>query len=279
MQVQLLPKSTRAVLRLEALPFFRNMKILLIEDEAPAARRLEKMIKEALPTAEIVAVLDSVSTSIEYLQALPALDLIFTDIQLADGLSFEIFEEVSLKCPLIFTTAYDEYALKAFKLNSIDYLLKPIDKKELENSLRKWQNLRTTLPENALQQNLAQLLAQLQGEKKEYKSRFLVKVGEKLMSISENEIAYFQAEEKIVFLHTQTGKKYVVDYTLDELEGVLNPQNFFRLNRQFLVHISSIKSINTYFNGKLKIQLVPETSEEVIVSREKSPTLKEWLDR
>jgi DNA-binding LytR/AlgR family response regulator len=267
------------VLRLEALPFFRNMKILLIEDEAPAARRLEKMIKEALPTAEIVAVLDSVSTSIEYLQALPALDLIFTDIQLADGLSFEIFEEVSLKCPLIFTTAYDEYALKAFKLNSIDYLLKPIDKKELENSLRKWQNLRTTLPENALQQNLAQLLAQLQGEKKEYKSRFLVKVGEKLMSISENEIAYFQAEEKIVFLHTQTGKKYVVDYTLDELEGVLNPQNFFRLNRQFLVHISSIKSINTYFNGKLKIQLVPETSEEVIVSREKSPTLKEWLDR
>lgn len=255
------------------------MKILLVEDEAPASRRLEKMIKEILPTAEIVGILDSVSHAITFFQTLPTLDLVFMDIQLADGLSFEIFENVQINVPIIFTTAFDEYALRAFKVNSIDYLLKPIDKDELKKALDKWQALHSNKVENPLQQNLAQLIKQLQGNKKEYKSRFLVKMGEKLISVPEQEIAYFQAEDKIVFLHTQASKKYILDYTLDELEDALNPQSFFRLNRQIITHFASIKSINTYFNGKLKIILLPETSEEVIVSREKSPALKEWLDR
>ena len=255
------------------------MKILLIEDEAPASRRLEKMIKDILPTAEIVGTLDSVSTSITFFQDLPALDLVFMDIQLADGLSFEIFEHIQINVPIIFTTAFDMYALKAFKVNSIDYLLKPVDKDELKKALDKWQALHSNKIENPLQQNLTQLIQQLQITKKEYKSRFLVKIGEKLISVPEQEIAYFQAEDKTVFLHTQASKKYVLDYSLDDLEDVLNPQNFFRLNRQIITHLVAIKSINTYFNGKLKIILFPETTEEIIVSREKSPVLKEWLDR
>jgi DNA-binding LytR/AlgR family response regulator len=256
------------------------MNILLIEDEAPAARRLEKMILELAPEAKIVQTLDSVGNAIEYLQGLPALDLIFTDIQLADGLSFEIFEQVEVRVPIVFTTAYDEYALRAFKVNSIDYLLKPIDKGELQKSLDKWRALKSQFAsDDSLQKNLSQILQQIQGNKKEYKSRFLVKMGEKLISVAEPEIAYFQAEEKIVFLHTSQGKKYILDYTLDDLEDILNPQHFFRLNRQYIAHLQAIKSINTYFNGKLKIQLSPETTEEVIVSREKSPVLKDWLDK
>lgn len=256
------------------------MNILLIEDEAPAARRLEKMILEIAPEAHIVKVLDSVSTAIQFLQASPALDLVFTDIQLADGLSFEIFEQVEVRVPIVFTTAYDEYALRAFKVNSIDYLLKPIDKGELQKSIEKWHALKNQFAsDDSLQKNLSQILQQMQGNKKEYKARFLVKMGEKLISVGEPEIAYFQAEEKIVFLHTTQGKKYILDYTLDDLEDVLNPQHFFRLNRQYIAHLPAIKSINTYFNGKLKIQLSPETTEEVIVSREKSPVLKDWLDK
>jgi DNA-binding LytR/AlgR family response regulator len=256
------------------------MNILLIEDEAPAARRLEKMILEIAPEANIVKVLDSVSTAIQFLQASPALDLVFTDIQLADGLSFEIFEQVEVRVPIVFTTAYDEYALRAFKVNSIDYLLKPIDKGELQKSIEKWRVLKNQFAsDDSLQKNLSQILQQMQGNKKEYKARFLVKMGEKLISVGEPEIAYFQAEEKIVFLHTTQGKKYILDYTLDDLEDVLNPQHFFRLNRQYIAHLHAIKSINTYFNGKLKIQLSPETTEEVIVSREKSPILKDWLDK
>ncbi len=255
------------------------MRILLIEDEAPAARRLEKMIREILPTAELIGILDSVSTAIDFFQHLPAPDLVIMDIQLADGLSFELFDHVQVQAPIIFATAYDEYALKAFKVNSIDYLLKPIDKDELQKALEKWQNLRKNISENPWQKNLSQLITQLQGNQKAYKSRFLVKIGEKLISTPEQEIAYFQAEDKIVFLHTRAGKKYVLDYTLDELEEVLNPENFFRLNRQIIAHLQAIQSIHTYFNGKLKIHLVPEAPEEVIVSREKTPSLKDWLDR
>jgi len=255
------------------------MKIVLIEDEAPASRRLEKMVKELAPEAETIAVLDSVSSSIAFFQSNPAIDLVFLDIQLADGLSFEIFEQVQINAPIIFTTAYDEYALKAFKVNSIDYLLKPIDKEALQKSLEKRRLLQQTSPDTALQKNLAQIIQQMQGEKQAYKARFLVKMGEKLISIAEQEIAYFQAEEKMVLLHTQQSKKYMLDYSLDELENLLNPANFFRLNRQFITHLQAIKSINTYFNGKLKLQLSPENSEDVIVSREKSPSLKEWLDQ
>lgn len=255
------------------------MKILIIEDEPPAARRLERLLTSIIPDLDIVNQLDSIEISIEFLQESPELDLIFLDIELADGKSFEIFKEVEITTPVIFTTAYDEYALQAFQTNSIDYLLKPINEEKLQQALHKYQNLKEKFAKKETSQmDWQPLLDSLQAPQKKYKSRFLVKLGDKLIPVLENEIAFIFSEDKVSFLVTENSKKYPIDYSLDDLEELLNNEYFFRLNRQVIARLESIRQIHNYFNGKLKIDLEPNILQEVIVSREKAKRLKEWLD-
>lgn len=252
------------------------MKALIVEDEAPAARRLQQLIKENVPFLEVLAIADGINMAVKWLNSNPPPDLIFMDIQLADGLSFEIFSKTNISSPVIFTTAYDEYALKAFKVNSIDYLLKPIEKEDLVRSIDKLKRLKKqlltseTFPIEALLETLKL--------NKNYKSRFLVKIGEKLVSVSIDSIAYFISEDKLTFLVTTENKRYPLDYSLDDLDNMLDPKFFFRLNRQCLAKINSIQSIHNYFNGKLKLFLIPPTPKEMIVSREKSAPFKQWLE-
>ena len=249
------------------------MKVLLIEDERPAANRLGQLIQQILPNAEILGNLDSITSTVEWFNSHPAPDLIFCDIQLADGLSFEIFDRVNINAPIIFTTAFDQYAIKAFKLNSVDYLLKPIDPKELTNAIEKYQSLK--LKTNI---DLSQIRELLQPQSKEFKSRFMVKFGEKIQSVLTTETAFFYSEERITFLQMNDGKKYIVDYTLDQLEGMLDPKQFFRLNRKYIASFEAITEIHTYSNSRLKIKLANCSDNDILVSREKVGALKEWLD-
>jgi two-component system LytT family response regulator len=254
------------------------MHVLIIEDEAPAARRLEQLIRQYDSTVSVSGVLESVGAAVRWLSSHPAPDLIFMDIQLADGISFDIFRQTEVKTPVIFTTAYDEYALQAFKVNSIDYLLKPIEQESLNESMRKYYQLKEQFiqPEPAL---LRDLMQSLQGGQKAYKSRFLVKLGDRLVFIVTQQVAYFMAEDKLVFIVTSDNKKYNTDYSLDELENLLSPNDFFRINRQYITHIQSIKNIHHYFNGKLKLNLHPEPAQEVLISRERAALFKKWLDQ
>lgn len=252
------------------------MNVLIIEDEQPAARRLQKLLEEVDASIIVLDIIDSIEASVKWLNNHHFPELIFMDIQLADGLSFEIFKQVKVTTPVIFTTAFDEYSLRAFKVNSIDYLLKPMDKDQLENSLKKYKDLKSQFskfefPIESLFQSLKY--------SKEFKSRFLVKLGERLISISTEKIAYFLSEEKLTFLITNENKKYPIDYSLDELEPLIDPKQFFRLNRQLLAQISSIQSIHNYFNGKLKLFLAPDLNKEVVVSREKATLFKQWLEK
>jgi DNA-binding LytR/AlgR family response regulator len=251
------------------------MKIIIIEDELPALKRISKLVKDILPKAEILGTADNIEGAVELFRAFPEAQLALMDIELADGQSFEVFNRVEVKVPIIFTTAYDEYALKAFKVNSIDYLLKPIDAEELKQALDKLSLLQQVSP--AL--NLNQLLQSINQKSAGYKQRFLVKMGQKYLSIGISEIAFFHAAEKLVYLVTKEQRKYIIDYTLDELEQMVDPHIFFRLNRQYLSHIESIESISSYFNGKLKIILKPVVAEEILVSRERASDFKQWLNQ
>lgn len=255
------------------------MKVLIIEDEAPAFRRLQKLIQEINPQVEIVEVLDSVKEAIKWFNTYTQPDLIFMDIQLADGLSFEIFEEVKVNKPVIFTTAYDEYTLKAFKVNSIDYLLKPLNKNDLAHSLQKFEEMQQLFGTPKAQE-FQQLLASFKQNTMsvEYKSRFLIKTTDRLISLLEHEIAYFYTESGLVYVRTNKEKRYPLDYTLDDLEKLLDPKYFFRLNRQFITRLQAIHEIHKYFNGKLLVKLQPSYTEEVVVSREKASLFKRWLD-
>jgi DNA-binding LytR/AlgR family response regulator len=249
------------------------MNILIIEDEAPAAKRLEKLVLELAPLASIQGRLDTIKRAVAYLQTQPPIDLVFCDIQLADGLSFEIFKQVSLDCPLIFTTAFDQYAIQAFKVNAIDYLLKPIDPQELATALDKYHKLqlRPTMDFSYLQQLIQQ-------SQKTYKTRFMVKVGEKISAIQLTDIQYFFSEERITFAVTSSGKRFILDYTLEQLENQLNPDDFFRLNRKYMASIASVEEIISYSNSRLKIKLKDCTDQDIIVSRERVMEFKTWLD-
>ncbi|GAB3549500.1 LytTR family DNA-binding domain-containing protein [Spirosoma fluminis] len=258
------------------------MNVLLIEDEELAARRLSKLLVEIDPDIQIVNTLASVETAVDYLQTNPALDLIFMDIELADGQSFEIFEQTTVSAPVIFTTSYDEYAIKAFKVNSIDYLLKPIKQPELAASLQKHHQLNRK-PEAPPIQVVAidALVHQLrqQSQATEYRSRFLVRYLSQWLPIEVTDIAYFQAEERVTLFRTRSGQRYTVDYKLDELETMLDPALFFRINRQFLTNINSIQQIHSYFNHKLKLTLQPAPTGEVLVSRERATDFKKWMGK
>ncbi|MEI7979729.1 MAG: LytTR family DNA-binding domain-containing protein [Bacteroidota bacterium] len=250
------------------------MNIIIIEDETPALNRIKKMILEIEPEINILATADSIVSAVQVIESNKNIDLLLMDIELADGQSFEIFNRIEINIPVVFTTAYDEFALKAFKVNSVDYLLKPIEKDDLRNALIKFKTIQNN---NFNLVNLKQLLNQVSIPQTTIKERFLVKLGERLISVHSNDIAYFNSKDKLTFLVTKNGNKYVVDYTLDELELLIDNKQFYHVNRQFIASISSIVNIHTYFNGKLKLQLSPPIEEEVIVSREKASDLKTWL--
>ncbi len=256
-----------------------SMKIIIIEDEPLAAKRLQKLFFELEKDTEVVALLDSVRSTIEWLSVNAAPDLMLMDIQLSDGLCFDIFSATNIQSPVIFTTAYDEFALKAFKVNSVDYLLKPIDKDELEKAISKFKTqsgIKSTGISSAQMNSVIELLAR---QHQQYKTRFLVKLGERLEPVSVTDIQYFIAEEKLTFLITQQGRKYVIEPSLDELELQLDPLQFFRLNRQFIASFHAIGTIFSHLNGKLKVQVKGLQKEDLYVSRERAPEFKKWLDR
>lgn len=250
------------------------MKVLIIEDEAPAFRRLQKLLEEINPNIEIVEVLDSVEDSIKWFNNHETPDLIFSDIQLSDGISFEIFDKVRISKPVVFTTAFDEYMLKAFSVNSIDYLLKPIKKEDLQKSLAKFEQLQTAFGGGV---DFAQILKNITLTEKTYKTRFLTKVGDKLVSIETDNIAYFQSRHGVVHVITSHGRNYLMDQSLDELMLQLDPEKFYRGNRQFLVQFKCIETVNRYHKGKLLIELNPKTEDSVIVSAEKASDFRKWL--
>jgi two-component system LytT family response regulator len=249
------------------------MRVLIIEDEPATAKRLENMLVSFVPDVTIEDTIDTVEESIKYFRAKPSPDLVFMDIHLADGNSFEIFEHVELSCPIIFTTAYDQYAIKAFKVNSIDYLLKPIKKDELEASLKKFKE--TTSPSNLV--DIKAMMEIFREEKSPELKRLVIKVGQKIIVVKIEEVAYFFIEHKIVYAALHNGKKYPVDFTLDQLEEDLNKVHFFRINRSFIISLDAIKSMTAYSKSRIKIELKPPVKEDVVSSTDRSTDFKKWL--
>ncbi len=252
------------------------MKVAIIEDESLAAKRLESLILKLDNTISIEAVLPSIKASVKWLSTNPHPDLIFMDIHLDDGQSFSIFDQVELNIPVIFTTAYDDYMIRAFKVNSIDYLLKPINPEELSGSIAKFNKLRNNsiLKPEAIREFLSSALKQ----EPEYKSRFLITQGTKIKTVAVEEVAYFYSEEKITFLVTHDGQRLLVDYTLDKLSNLINPKHFFRVNRQYITSMQAIGAIHKYSPTRLKVCLEPDPAKEVFVSIERYSAFKNWLD-
>lgn len=253
------------------------MKVIIVEDEILAAERLQQLIHQYDATIEVMACLDSVQEAVAWFNTMPAPDLAFFDIQLADGRSFEIFEHTKVNCPVIFITAYDEYALHAFKVNSIDYLLKPIDLESLTQAFKKYENLKSAFTKEMPLLSIEVMQQVMQSlQKPTYKNRFIIKSGTQLHSVSVEDILYFYHEEKIVWLKRKDAKKFAIDFTLEQLETMLEPAHFFRLNRQFIVAFPAIQEVTTYSNSRLKIKLL-YNDEPAIVSRERVSDFKIWL--
>ena len=259
------------------------MKVFIVEDEDLAVKKLRKTLESVDATAEVVGVADSKRSSVNWLNNNAAPDLILMDIELADGQSFEIFDRVDVKSTVIFTTSYDEYALKAFKVNSVDYLLKPVQKEDLQAALNKLKGLKEMygVKENPVAINVDNLVKELQQklQPKEFRKRFLVKHAQKLVSVDVDEIAYFYNDGRLNFFKTQDNRKFVVDYTMDELEQMLDPEKYFRISRSFFVSIESIDQIHDYFRNRLLLQIKPVVDKESIVSREKVSDFKQWMGK
>ncbi len=250
------------------------MKYVIIEDEDPAALRLEKMIREIEPDSVMVEHLVSVKSAINFLKKNTHPDLIFLDIQLGDGISFDIFEVIKPDCPVIFTTAYDQFAIQAFKVNSIDYLLKPVKKEELAVAVRKFKSLNEKSKQTPV--NYDKLLALIKGNQEQQK-RLLIRFGDTIKAVEINDVAYFYTENKINYLCTFDSKNYPIDQNLDQIESITDHAIFFRINRQFIVNIKAISKMISYSKSRVKLLLIPITSIETIVSTERSPNFKIWL--
>ena len=250
------------------------MRAVIIEDESIAANRLQDLVGQLAPEMEIKAQLHSVAQATAWFEQNPMPELIFLDIQLNDGYGFDILDGLEQHPPVIFTTAYNEYAIRGFKYNGLDYLLKPIDKRDLEQALNKFRKFDVQPPREdwTAVQNLKQMMT------KTYKKRFMIKVGNQYSSFKVGDIAYFKSEDGLIFLYTQAGQRHPVEYTLDQLEEILDPVDFFRINRKFIVTVDSVAEIHTYFNSRLLLRLDPNQTEQVIVSRERTTNFKRWLD-
>jgi DNA-binding LytR/AlgR family response regulator len=254
------------------------MNVLIIEDETYALLHLENLLKKYDNSIEILNRFDTIKRASEWLKTNPGPDLIFMDIQLADGLSFEIFERVEVNTPIIFTTAYNEYALRAFKVNSIDYLLKPLDFEELSSAIEKFKR-NSTKPKNPEIPSKVVFDKVLQMLTNQYKSRFMIKIGSHIRTISIEDICYFYSMEKFTFLQNTQNQSFPIDYSLDEAETLTDPQKYFRINRKYLIQIDSISDISVFSNSRLKLKLKNCSDDDVIVSREKVQDFKKWLDR
>ncbi|MCK4852884.1 MAG: response regulator transcription factor [Bacteroidales bacterium] len=254
------------------------MRVLIIEDERPAADRLEMLLKRFDPDVEIIQRLESVSASVAWFtRNAQAADLVFMDIRLTDGLSFEIFKQVPINKPVIFTTAYNEYALEAFKVNSIDYLLKPVSYDDLYRSMNKLSSLRENLLSGHQRVELEELAKLLDQFQRSYKQRFMVKVGDHIRSIPVDQITLFYADGRVVYVFTSLGREYIVDFKMEELEEILDPELFFRINRTFTININGIRDVIIHSNSRLKILLQQAFDQELIVSREKINPFKMWF--
>ncbi len=256
------------------------MKVLIIEDEALAVKQLQHMIRNYDPSVEIVGTLDSVEASVAWFRAHQPPDLLLADIELVDGQSFRIFEQVPVQCPVIFTTAYDEYALRAFQVHSVDYLLKPIQEEVLHKSLRKLGEMKQLYGKGDAGIDLKALGALLRGgplPTETYRDRFLLKQGARLIPVEVREVAYFFTRDRLTFAKTWDGRSLAMDYTLDELEHLLDPKLFYRVNRQFILCPKAVEKIHLHFNYRLKVDLKPAAEEEVFISRDKATEFRAWM--
>ncbi len=250
------------------------MRAVIVEDEEFASKRLAQLVGELAPDIEIVASLNSVESGSKWFKTNDLPDLVFLDIQLNDGYGFDILDDIADHPPVIFTTAYNEYAIRGFKYNGVDYLLKPIVKSDLKMALEKFKK-NVTRNGHAPADNLAHLKQLFH---KEYKHRFMVKVGNQFRSFNVEDIAYFKSHEGLICLLTHSGQSYPIEYTIDQLENILNPIHFFRINRKFMVSVKAVTEIHSYFNSRLLLKLLPKEEEQVIVSRERTTNFKKWLD-
>lgn len=255
------------------------MKIVIIEDETLAANKLEKMILKYRDSFQVIEKLGSVESAREWLTTHEMPDLLFLDIQLSDGTSFDLLKTITITCPVIFTTAYDHFALEAFQLHSVDYLLKPVSQDKLAKALDKldaWQQRYQQMPAAPAWETV---IKKLEGQQQAYKSRFLIKSGTRYFPISTAETHYFFSAQRITFLVTAEGKRYTIGYTLDDLANELDPADFFRINRKMIINIKSIQMVHKHFNGRLKVDLEPSVEEEVMVSSRRVADFQDWLDR
>ncbi|WP_420155152.1 LytR/AlgR family response regulator transcription factor [Siphonobacter sp.] len=255
------------------------LSCLIIEDEQANVNRLIRLLQSLRPNHQVLAVLGTVSESVAWLKTQPKPPLIFMDIRLADGICFDIFSQVPVSSPIVFTTAYDEYLMMAFKVTSIDYLLKPIDADELAQALDKFDQLHPTQPTTDPATLYAEFLALYQKQMKPSRQRFLLPYRDGYTTLLVEDIEFFFSEAKLTFAHTKSGDKTMIPHTLEELEIDLNPQHFFRANRQYIIHVGSIRSIHNYFNGKLKVQIGTYEPLDIIISKDKAPSFKHWLNQ
>lgn len=250
------------------------MKVVLVEDEKLAAKKLQSLLHQLDPEMEVLCVLESVEDAVNWFIQHPKPDLVFMDIQLDDGISFEIFDAVKVESPVIFTTAYDEYAIRAFKVNSVDYLLKPIDSAALQIALEKFKNLFAQTTD--FETKIATVIGQISAK---YKSRFFIKVGMRFKSVPVENICCFFVEERSTFLKTDEGKNYDLDYSLDQLQKITDPGMFFRINRNYIVNLNAIDDMVSYSTNRLKLKLKRGNEQDLIVSRDKVSEFKQWMDR
>jgi len=254
------------------------MKVIIIEDEHLTAERIQTLLHGIDPVIEVMAIIDSVKKAVQWFTEHGPPDLVFMDIQLADGISFDIFDRVRIEAPVIFITAYQEYAIRAFKVNSVDYLLKPIAESDLKSALEKYKSLfqrEISLPEigSDLLDSIRQMIS------KPYKTRFMVKVGDRIKSVDVEHILFFYSQQKGTFVHTDDKRNYAVDYTLDKLVELLDPTLFHRINRQYLVSHGAIAELISLSGSKLKVRLLDSEDEQIYVSRDRLSDFKAWLDQ
>jgi len=249
------------------------MKVIILEDESRAASYLERLLLKVAPEMKVIARLETIRQAVPFLAEHPDIDLVFSDVQLADGLSFEIFRQVDTRCPIIFTTAYDHYAIEAFKTNGIDYLLKPVEENRLKQAIDK---SRMFSPGVMLEKLLAM---QHQASDKTYKTRFMVKVGEKIKSIPVEDILVFYSLEKATYIHTLAHRDYCIDYSVDQLEAMLDPGSCFRINRKYIVSINACSQILAWSNSRLKLKIDGLDDDDIVVARERVQDFKAWLDK
>jgi DNA-binding LytR/AlgR family response regulator len=254
------------------------MKVVIIEDEHLTAERIRSLIEKIDPGVTVMALLDSVKGAVEWFRGHEKPDLVLMDIQLADGISFQIFDQIDIEYPVVFITAYQEYAIRAFKVNSVDYLLKPVTEEALVAAIEKYRHYFVSqgtadLPDRALMTTLREMM------QKPFKSRFMVRVGEQIKSIGVDQILYFYSFQKGTYLHTTDNRNYVIEHTLDSLTELLDPEQFYRINRSHLISFRSIQGMNALSGSKLRVQLIHGTEEDIYVSRERLAGFKQWLDR